>query len=314
MLKAQNFIVEGKCFVSAEISSRNIIALKDTLTEFMQTRSFAPENRQATVFQDRFLTTTFVLTSSPRSIPLALKARKGLHLITEDGFVSELSFHCLQKTRVDLPCRVNVSIVPSQVKDKKGFLITVRSEPIVLLQMSILGKKPVLDELIYSYTIENGKEFVNNVMLGIGATVLERPKALSEYSGNLAIERMERFGFDQIALLLRQGRTKIEAGNTEDGLTDLREALQDFVSECIKRVGGKSQNTIRKDLDSLKDLGFIDDWMHETVNNFLYEWMYRYLSAKPVHRRERVGYNDSRLLFSISEEIMSYLIDKVTLR
>jgi hypothetical protein len=41
--------------------------------------------------------------------------------------------------------------------------------------------------------------------------------------------------------------------------------------------------------------------------------MHAYLSAKPVHRRERISFDDAKFLFSVSEEIMSYLSEKIML-
>lgn len=173
--------------------------------------------------------------------------------------------------------------------------------------------RPSLDEFDYSDIIENNRHFINEVMLSIGAKVLEEPKTIAEYTITPTIEKLEKFGFNKIVKLLKQGKTKIEKGNTEDGLTDLREALKDFASEAVRRTGGKPKNSIPKDLNALKELGYIDKWMHEVINNFIYKWIYRYLSAKPVHRRERISFDDAQFLFSVSEEIMSYLSEKIML-
>ncbi|KPV61927.1 MAG: hypothetical protein AOA66_1600 [Candidatus Bathyarchaeota archaeon BA2] len=239
--------------------------------------------------------------------------KKALGVIDEDEVYWQRFSKSLRRTRDDVPFKVTFSIIPSKLQDKEGFITTIRSEPVILFKMRNLGMRLSLDEFDYSNIIENSKQFINEIMLGIGAKVLEKAKAIAEYTKTPTLEKLEKFGFKKIASLLRQGKIKIERGDTEDGLTNLREALRDFVSEAVRIRGGEPKSSITKDLDVLKELGYIDKWMYEVTHDFLYKWIYRYLSAKPVHRRERINFDDAKFLFSVSEEIMSYLLEKIIL-
>jgi len=81
----------------------------------------------------------------------------------------------------------------------------------------------------------------------------------------------------------------------------------------VKRKGSKPTNQLPKDLKTLYEMKLINKTMYIVIRRFIYDWIYAYLSAKPVHQRERINYDDANFLFSISEEIMSYLIDKIML-
>jgi len=313
MIRVENLIVEGKCFIPSSIDLKSIDGLKNLLTEFMSRAGYEPQDLTTIFFRDRFLTTSFYLISPFREIPLTLKIKKSLGLVSEEEINWRKYSNALTRTRDDVSFKVNFSIIPSKQKDREGFIIAIRSEPAILFKIRSLGKKPSLDEFDYSNIIESNRHFIEEVMRGVGAIILEKPKAIAEYTRTPTLEKLEKFGFDKIAKLLGQGRIKIERGDTEDGLTDLREALKDFISESVRRRGGEPKNSIPKDLDTLKELGYIDKCMYEVIRNFLYEWIYSYLSAKPVHRRERINVDDAKFLFSISEEIMSYLLEKILL-
>jgi len=112
---------------------------------------------------------------------------------------------------------------------------------------------------------------------------------------------------------MKKGQKKIQNGNTEDGLTDLREAISLFVAELVKRVGKKSAGSVSKNLALLKELGYMDHWSQDLVDKNLSDWIYRYLSAKPVHGRERLSFDDAEFVYKLAEDILSYLSEKIVL-
>ena len=314
MIRAENLIVEGRYFISSEIESKYIDNLKKILVEFMNRKNYDPADRRTIFLPDRFLTMTFdVRLPFENDFSTGLRVKKALGLISETEMQWQRYRDSLIRTRDDIPKRVTFSIIPSKLQDKEGFVISIRSEPTILFKMRNLQMRPSLDEFDYSDVIESNKQFICNTMQGVGATVLDEPSAIAEYSGTLTLEKLEKFGFHKIVKMLKQGRIKIERGDTEDGLTDLREGLQRFVSEALRRVGGKPKNKIGADLDALRELGYIDKWAYDLVDYFLCKWIYSYLSARPVHGRERINFDDARFLFSISEELVSYLLEKILL-
>lgn len=313
MIRVENLIVEGKCFIQSSIEPQNIDGLKSLLMEFMSRKGYYPEDFRTIFFRDRFLTMKFYLEPAFKKIPLILKMKKAFGLVDEEEIQWQKYSYALKRTRNDMPFEISLSLIPSKLKDKEGFAITIRSEPVILFKIRSLGERPVFDEFDYSNIVDTNRDFIEEIMRATGAVILEKPRAIAEYTKTPTLEKLEKFGFDGIAKLIREGKIKIERGNTEDGLTDLREALKDFVSESVRKIGGEPKNSIPKDLGTLKELGYINKWMYEVIYNFLYEWIYSYLSAKPVHGRERINFDDSKFLFSISEEIINYLLEKIML-
>ncbi len=315
MIKTENLIVEGKCFVtSSEIDQKGIAILKEVLVNLMDKNGYMCLDGMSLFFQDRFLTTTFQLVLAEFSTPLLMRLQRSIGTKTDSEIGSWKFLKALRLTRNDMPFQVSFSIVPIQIDEKKGFTVTIRTEPVILFKMRNLSLRPKLDEFQYSDILENCRHFMNDIMMSLGSTIFERPRAIAEFTGTLATEKLEKYGFADIAGLLRNGLVKNEEGNTEDGLTNLREALPKFISDCVKKIGAESKNSIKKDLETLMQLGYIDKWMNEAIGNFLYVWLYSYLSAKPVHARERLSHDDAAFLFSVSEQIMSYMLDKIVLR
>ena len=183
----------------------------------------------------------------------------------------------------------------------------------VLFKMRNLSMRPKIDEFDLSDIVENNKQFINQVMIGNLARILKEPHALSEYTLTLTVEKLDKYGFLRVAELLKEGQKKIEKGCTEDGLTDLRESLAIFVEELVRKIGQKPTNKISENLKMLEEQGYIDHWSCDAVHKFLYNWIYSYLSAKPVHGREKLKFDDAKFLYKIAEEIMSYLSEKIML-
>lgn len=193
--------------------------------------------------------------------------KKALGLMDEVDVWIQSHVKSLLSTRDELPYKIIFSIVPSKMKDKEGFIINIRSEPVLLFKMRQLKMRPSLDEFDYSDIIGNNKQFINEIIRRIGAITLENQELLQS-TKTPTIEKLDKFGFETIANLLRQGKIKIGKGNTEDGLTDLREALSNFVNEAVRKIGLKPKKTITKDLDTLKELGYIDERIHKVIHIF----------------------------------------------
>jgi len=313
MVRAENLIVKSKCFIATRPDSKNILNLKDVITSLMVREGYKPKDPRALIFQDRFLATSFYVNLPYRKPPLNLRIKKVLGLISDEQLEGQVYIEALRRIRDDIPFKVSFSLIPSEIKDKKGILINIRSEPAILFKVRSLGLKLFSDELSYSVIVSTNKYFIEEIIRALGAIVIEEPRAVSEYIKIPVIDKLERFGFENVAELLKRGKIKIERGDTEDGLTDLREALNKLVSELVRKKGQKPTNKLPKDLKTLKEMRLLNEPMYTVVRRYLYDWIYSYLSAKPVHQRERIDYDDANFLFSISEEIVNYLIDKIIL-
>lgn len=313
MIRAENLIVEGRCLVQVDEIGKGITGTKDAIISFLRTKGYRPEDPRTAFFHDRFLIMDFIVDLPYQPASMGSRLRRTLGMISEEQLNTQLFHEALYRTRDDVPYAVIVSMLPVKIGEMKGLSIKFRSEPVIVYKMTNLKVRPQIDDFDYSRIIDSNKQIINEIAECIGAKILDQPRALGEYSKTPIIEKLQKFGFPKTAELLTQGRTKVEKGDTEDGLTDLREALVVFVSGAVRKTGNKPKNSISEDLSQLENLGYIDKTMKKAVHNLLYKWIYKYLSAKPVHGRERLSIDDSRFLFSVSEEIFSYLIEKVVL-
>jgi hypothetical protein len=151
-------------------------------------------------------------------------------------------------------------------------------------------------------------------MAAIGAKEIEEPSAISSVAITSISDKLDFFGYPKIKNLLENGISKTNRGLQEDGLTDLRAALEQFIIEMVKKIGKEPKNKIFENLSILKQNGYIDENIYSIIYETLYEWIYRYLSDKTIHKRENINIDDAKLLFSMSELIIGYLIEKVVYR
>lgn len=219
-----------------------------------------------------------------------------------------------QRVSQDLGDREAIfAIGEKKLENREIFEIRIRSEPAIISQMGTFESRPHVDEFAYSLIITKNKQFIEEIMLGLGATISEKPKPILEYIESPTTDKLNKYGFEKISELIKSGKNKIETGNSEDGLTDLREALEKFVQELLTKRDLVPSKDIDENITILKEKGYINEWIHNAIYVLVYKQLYQYLSAKPVHGRERLNYNDAVFLFNISEEIMSFLIDKIIL-
>ena len=54
MLRVENIVFEGKCFLPIKTDVDNLSKVKSTITEFMHVKGYAPEDPSTLIFQDRW--------------------------------------------------------------------------------------------------------------------------------------------------------------------------------------------------------------------------------------------------------------------
>lgn len=310
MTRVENLIVEGKCFFPLD-NPQEYNKINNMISDFLRHRLYIPET--ATNFiGDRFLSMSFLYNFERMDIKIPLFTKIAMLLGLEKRH--KIYETKLGNTREDLPYHIIFYMNHHTINNQKGFLLHIRSEPVLLFQMRQLGYKSDLDDFRYSDIIETNKQFINQIMYGTGGVIIEKPKVIAEIIHTPFIEILKNLGYSKIAELLKQGNIKLERGDIEDGLTDLRGALQQFIEEMVKKINQEPANNFPSNLDILKKYEYIDAHLYSVIRETLYEWMYRYLSDKPVHKREKININDAKLFFSMSEVLMNYLIEKVVYR
>jgi hypothetical protein len=313
MVKAENLIVEGTYFAAVKMELENANKIKALITRLMDSRCYYPKE------ESPFLPSQFLTISYERQLPeihahLLDKAKKSMGIITRDGLEWKRYSRMLQCLRDDVPFIVTFCFVFQKHNDREGIKIIVRSEPGILTRMKVLNLRPKLDDFDYSTIIDTNKQFINDVMKSIAVEVLEEPETIARVVFTPTLEKLEKYGFIKVVNLFKEAQTKIQKGSTEDGLTDLREAIACFVFELVKKTGNKPTDKVSQNLTILKEQGYLDNWMHELLHKCLYDWLYRYLSAKPVHGREKINFDDAQFVYTLAENILSYLSEKIMLR
>lgn len=322
-MRVENMIVKGKYFINLEPNRENFHQIKNNLIEFMYKKAYEPEDPKAIFFQDKFFTITFYSQVDTKKIqPSGINEffrdiQKFLGFYDESKIIHDLSGEHLLSLRNDVPFRVTFYIIPQRTKELEGFLVSVRSEPALSFKKKrIIGFELPSDEFLYSSILDTNKNFMNEVMLGLGASVLEEPRAIAEIVKTPVVEKLENLDFKSIAELLKSGKLKVERGDTEDGLTDLRSALEMFVYQIVEKIGKQpqQQDKIKQNLQILKDEDLLDERMSRLLKEIVCGWLNAYLSDKPVHHREKAKLLDAKFMFDIAEENMNYLLDKVIIR
>lgn len=310
MTRVENLIVEGKCFFLWD-NPQEYTKLNNMISDFLWNRNYV-HSTAPNLIGDRFLSMTFIrnIQGMDIKIPLFLKLSKLLGFKTNQK-IYEIQLAC---TREDLPFQIIINMNSHTLNNQKGFLFHIRSEPVLLFKMRQLGYSLDLDDFRYSDIIETNKQFINQIMYGTGGMIIEKPKVIAEIIHTPFIQLLKNLGYSKIADLLKQGDIKLERGDIEDGLTDLRETLQLFIEEMVKKINQEPTTNFPSNLDILKKYEYIDGHLYKIIRDTLYDWMYRYLSDKPVHKREKININDAKLFFSMSEVLMKYLIEKVVYR
>lgn len=234
--------------------------------------------------------------------------------MTLKGFITdklEPYNQILRRTRDEFPWKVIFRISFGKIGQNPGFNIFVRSEPAVYFKMTQLDYKPLGDDFWMSKIEDKGRDFIKGVMGSFVSREVKEPKTVSRFIKTPILTRLKSLNFSKSAELLRSGRQKVEAGKTEDGLTDLRSSLEAFLKECVKKQGKQEKRKIKENLKILSECEVIGNNSFKLMNDVLCNWLYRILSEEPVHERVKLNLYEARCMFNIAEDAISYIIDRM---
>ena len=316
MVKAENLILEGKYFVQGKPDVDYANTIKKLITQIMNSRGYYSKNEPNPFSPSKYLSIAFDHELPQFSSHLIDRCKKSLGIITQNALIWGQYQKSLRSTRDDVPLAISFNLYLQSQNGQTGITIIVRSEPAIIVKMRTLGKRPKIDDFDYSAIIDTGKQFIKEVMASFTAVEIEAPKTLANVIFTPTLEKLDKYGFVAVTNLMKEGQLKIQKGNTEDGLTDVREAISLFVVELVKRTGKKpigGIGSISKNLDLLKEIGYLDHWTHDLIDKNLNDWIYRYLSAKSVHGREKISSDDAEFVYRLTEEVLSYLSEKIVL-
>jgi hypothetical protein len=207
--------------------------------------------------------------------------------------------------------RVNVCCYPNDFYNKKAVFVEVTSEPAIIHKYQQLNYRPSLNQDDIDLIIFENTEFISQLAISILLNEFEKPKPLDSFVKTEVTIKLRNSGFEKIANLLEKGRKEIEEGKTENGLVDLRSALELFLVELIEKRNGvtNNQDKIKMNINELKKLGIIDDSIAKLLVAILVQGAYSNLSDT-THTRNSVDLFDARLYFDVIEKVFDYLIEK----
>lgn len=298
MINAEHLVISGKFLFDSWKGLEGLNALKRGLDVYLKNNGYIPLGINN--LKD-FLSMQYILD---------LSHSKGKSLFKKKEKFDELNV--LRGVRKDFPYLIDLLLKIS----KEGIIIEIISKPAFFFQIAQLNVNPSLNDFDYSMIIHTNKEFIIKIMCAICAKEIESPKQMLEMSKIYLRDKLDSFGLKEIRELLERGLSKVDVGYTEDGLTDLRSSLEKFLVRMVERIGEKSedQKEVKKNINLLKDKGFIDEKIFYPLFDILYKWLYSYLSQKPVHKRELLNKYDANFLFNIFEEVMEYILYKIMYR
>lgn len=311
-MKAENLVIHGKYSMpivakSGEDLLKHLSTFQKLLIKYMDYERYVTDT--SNLFSSSFFTIVFMRSAYEYPVPFWLKF-KSIFKDSKAEIQKSKYFLNLNQTRDDYPFKVEFRFS----YEENGYIIAVLAMPAVYFKINQTGYKPFLNDFQYSNVILTNKEFIRSVMVAIGAKEIEEPDAISTVAITSISDKLEFFGYPKIKNLLENGISKTNRGFQEDGLTDLRAALEQIIIEMVKKIGAVPKNKIFENLNILKQNGYIDENLYSIIHNTLYEWIYRYLSNTAIHKRDKISIDDAKLLFSMSEIIISYLIEKVVNR
>jgi len=328
-IRAENLIIVGKFLIplskigDKELNQELRTNLKKKIVKVMRQRGFL----EAEDIRTEFLISSYfqklpelpnvlefippTLVSADRiKIPHILRLKKAVGLISEEDIVDWKYSRALMDTRDVIPWRIKIRIHPID----RGFFVEVEMYPAIYFKIVQLGYRPSISEFEYSSLIQENSSFLRDILIELNGEELEAPRPIGSIVEKDLLGKLHKFKFSKVASLLEDAIGKLDKGEIEDSLAILRSVLEKFLEYLVIQIGEKPQERFHRNLEILKSRGYLEDKVTSLLDNTLYEFVYRYLSNKIVHKREKLNIEDAKFLFNISYDIMDYLIEKVILR
>lgn len=187
------------------------------------------------------------------------------------------------------------------------------SEPAIFYKIAQLKLNIILDNRNYSYIIYTNRVFIEGLAKSIQAFTIKAPAPLSAYVKTVVSDKLREFNFIEESKLLEKGRKRIEIGEVENGLMDLRVAMERFFFNLVQNKTNLElapQDKIKANIEKLEKVGYLDG----EIKGFLVAISERLLSNQPAHKRELVmeqySLFEARLFFNLVEDIFDYFIEK----
>jgi hypothetical protein len=170
----------------------------------------------------------------------------------------------------------------------------------------------LISEEEYSFIATENKLFLEKISKALNGYIIDDPKPLKLYIDSKVIEKLRYFGFEKVAEIMRNGKKKIELGDSS-GLDDLRGAIENFLFFLTYKLGIDQYplHKLEDNISSLKKSGYIDEGTERLIQSVLHKGVYIFISNEKTHQRKDVDLFTSRLCFNLVEVVFDYLIERI---
>lgn len=304
---AENFVIKGSFFLykSKDQNIRDLFQkIKEKITIYLSSKGYY-NSIPDTIFSS-YAEMQFEL-----AIPHKEKPKK--FILFPKKAEENPYYKQLERTRNGTPWTIKIYFFPGRLGDQEGLNIDIISEPAIFFKIDQMGYNSPIDQQEYSFIIYPNSQFVIGLAKAMFFTTISEPKPI-HHIGNTEISlKLKKNNFVKVADLLEKGRSKIEFGNSEDGLTDLRSSIELFFVDLLNRLGQNPnpQDKVEANINILEKLGYLDGKMKSITIRTLYNSIYRVISDEATHKRESLNLFDARLLFSVTEDFFDYMLEKI---
>jgi hypothetical protein len=221
-------------------------------------------------------------------------------------------FEKLETLKPGAPSRINVNTNPGIFKNQTVIFVEIISEPAIIQQYQQCHIRTTLNDDDIDLIIYENEQAIEKFGKACLLKIIEEPTPFGSLYKTQITEKLNVFGFKEISSLLENGREDIEKGHTEDGLVDLRTALERFFMIIVELKGEKPapQKDVNKNIDKLRGLGYIDEYTHQLLLKLCYNGLYTTVS-QVTHDRISRDYFDSRFQYNIAEQSFDYVLERV---
>ncbi|MFA6530559.1 MAG: hypothetical protein WCT31_02425 [Candidatus Micrarchaeia archaeon] len=305
---AENFIVKGKAFFNTTDKDR-IKAIKSGAITYLVTEGF--ENIGHNPQWYNFGCIQFVRRMPKASIRLGLTIKRFLNLMTDTEYKHAQHMRELLSLRDEIVYEIGISIYQSKFKEYEGTIFEITVRPSVFFKLRQAGVSRNIDREQYSYIQTECTETITNLVHALSGYLIEMPKPLDALIITKVIESLETFGFKKTSELLKKGRSKIENGNTLEGIDELKGAIEDFYHEAVKKID-KMPLALQKpeeNLNIIASTGYLDRDLKSLALNSQ-KAVYSFVNNQS-HPRKAPDLITARFCFDETETVMNYILERV---
>lgn len=314
MISADNLIFEGNYQLTFghrkpteifELISRQII-------DYLQAEGYSlTNNLNSLIYSRPFLVMKFVLAPEHFVVTFKHKVNAKFDKLKANSLAYA---DWVSNKRLDLPFEIDIHI---KLEDHH-FSINVISKPLCYNRIARGGLKlKNIDQEKYGFIITENTDIIKRIMTAIQAKEIKPPLArLTKLKFRLSND-LSNLGFTHLADLLDRGYTKINSGQIEDGLSDLRTAFEKVIKECVIMIGQKPEGSINANLEILHKYNYLTNKIFKLLKEVLVDFLWAYLSDIPSHNRDKnylLNEMEANYAYSIFENSLELLLSKIQKR